>query len=176
MTVNLSISIGLESLPRKTVKILLVDDDITSIQALYELLDFHHDVHYAQDGHKALEWFATVSFDLVVTDFNMPGMTGIDLLEAVHKCQKDMRVIIITGYADVENAIAAVNHGAYAFFRKPLDIQDFMKTIGDVEQEIKGLPQVEIDHKQLADEFIRLKQAYESLQSELKQLQGGQPT
>ncbi len=73
--------------------------------------------------------------DVVVTDFRMPNMNGIELLKTIRKLYPKTKVIIYAGYASEENAMASVNYGAYGFFRKPLDRIKLVNMIKQIKRE-----------------------------------------
>ncbi len=145
------------------MKILIVEDDDASIQSLSDILENEHEIHAAHDGEEGFSMFLSAYYDLIVTDFNMPKLNGIQLLREIHARSPQTPVIILTGFADVENAIASVNEGAYAFFRKPLDIKDFLNTIAQLQKEMNGQESEKSNHARLMTEYSRLKQAYEAL-------------
>jgi len=120
------------------MKILLVDDNEEALRSLEELLSPPHTVVSALGGASGLEFSEAEDFDLVVTDYRMPDVTGVELLVRLRAKQPDMRVIFVTGYADVDNAIDALNEGAYAFFRKPLNVPHFMEVVQRVASELAG--------------------------------------
>jgi len=120
----------------KSLNIMLVDDDKGSLDALADALTISgFDVEPFMDPVKAIESYSAERYDVVVTDINMPEVSGIDLLDRVRRINPAACVIILTGFADIENAIAANNQGAYGFFRKPLDILRFLETLEKIERE-----------------------------------------
>jgi CheY-like chemotaxis protein len=85
-------------------RILLVDDDaeVRSVTAAY-LNDMGHRVVEAADGASALDILrAEADLDLLIADFAMPGMTGLDLADKARKQQPDLGILLVTGYADPE--------------------------------------------------------------------------
>ncbi len=116
--------------------ILLVDDDIYSISALTNLLQYEHTLRIASNGQDALKSFIENHYDVVVTDIRMPKMDGIELLKSIRVCNKDTYVIIITGHPTPENESNAEKFGAYALFSKPLDVGGFMEVLSKIEGEI----------------------------------------
>jgi putative two-component system response regulator len=76
----------------------------------------------AHDGREALKYFYNHSFSLIISDINMPGMHGIDLLKRVKAANPSMMVIMITGYPDIDLAVEAMRLGAYDFIIKPVDL------------------------------------------------------
>jgi YesN/AraC family two-component response regulator len=110
------------------VNILLVDDDISSVTALTNLLEHAHTLRIASNGLDAIQTFQIAHFDVVITDIRMPKMDGIDLLKAIRKFNKSAAVIILTGYPSQDNIRDAEIYGVSAFFTKPLDVERFMDT------------------------------------------------
>lgn len=105
-------------------RILLVDDDemvLTSLMTLLEL-ETEYQVHPAQGAEAALAQVEQETFDLVVSDYLMPGMNGIELLGKIKELQPWAPRILLTGYADKENAIRAINEvGLFQYLEKPWD-------------------------------------------------------
>ncbi len=153
------------------MKIMLVDDELPILESLKSALrPTGYECEMFQSSPRALEEYSRSQYDVVVTDFMMPVMNGIELLKAIKEVNPDAYVIILTGYADIENAIAALNHGAYAFFRKPLDFRDFIITLQKIEEHMNGLKQKEIDMDCFLAQYARLKSAFESLQQAVQKL------
>jgi len=78
-------------------------------------------VDKAPDGKAGLGLIAKNKYDLVITDIYMPEVTGLELLEAVKAQDPDIQVVIVTASATVENAIEAINLGAFCYLTKPFD-------------------------------------------------------
>lgn len=112
--------------------VLVADDDPLVLDTLRKYIEFRGDqTHIASDGDAALVALNTQAFDLVVTDIQMPGGSGFDVLETVKATQPDVPVIIITGYGDMDLAVKAVNEGAFAFLPKPILFSDLNAKIED---------------------------------------------
>ncbi|NLI12467.1 MAG: response regulator [Peptococcaceae bacterium] len=151
------------------MNILLIDDDADCLDGLATVLEpAGHQCDLFTVPEQALEAYQQKQFDVVVTDMKMPGLSGIDVLKRVRTINTEARVIIATGYGDVETAIAALNYGAYAFFGKPIDFNDLMETLEKIECELKGQKKEKMEIARLAIEYARLKQAYEDLLKLLK--------
>jgi CheY-like chemotaxis protein len=75
----------------------------------------------AEDGREALEWVEKKVYDLIVTDIYMPGVTGLELLRQAKEADAHTQVIVVTAGATLENAIEALNNGAFAYLMKPFD-------------------------------------------------------
>jgi len=102
-------------------RILVVDDENGPRQALRMLLKEEYDVFLASSGRAALTLLEEQEVDLVITDIRMPEMTGIDLLRQIRRQHVDVQVIILTGYGQLDTAMEAIEHGAFAYIEKPFD-------------------------------------------------------
>jgi DNA-binding NtrC family response regulator len=109
--------------------VLVVDDDLIECRSLSEFLKLDgYQVDSATSGHDALEKLKQASFDILLTDVNMPEVTGFDLLREVNENYAGTAVILITGYGQIEGAVRAIKEGAYDYITKPL-IDDGVKMI-----------------------------------------------
>jgi two-component system response regulator HydG len=110
--------------------ILVVDDEPANRQVLARILTREgYDVEQADDGRQALELLRGGGFELVLTDLKMPGMDGLELLQAVRALGADVEVIVMTAYGTVEAAVGAMKDGAYDFITKPLRRVELVTTV-----------------------------------------------
>jgi len=104
----------------KNQKILLIDDDESLNKVLsFQLNQMGMDVKTALDGASGLKLFNEISFDVVITDLQLPDVSGMELLEEIRRLDKNVIIIIITAFGTVENAIEAVKKGADDYLTKP---------------------------------------------------------
>ncbi|HMA99509.1 MAG TPA: response regulator [Spirochaetota bacterium] len=153
------------------MKILLVDDDQESLSALHGQLE--SDGHQCVSKSNPLEAVAIYTpqeYDCVITDIRMPEMNGIELLKQVRQQDEKARVIIITAYGDLETARAAINNRAYAFFGKPLDLEELLNTLRQMEKELKEQKPT-VDKKKLSRLTQKLKKVYSELLTEIKTME-----
>lgn len=114
----------------KTKDILLVDDDIYYLHLFSMLLKSEgFDVSTASDGINALETLKHNKFKMMITDFNMPGINGVELAIKVKEQRSDMHIALATGEDLSEIAEAAANAGISELFSKPIDVQRFLAVI-----------------------------------------------
>jgi len=110
--------------------ILFVDDDIQLVSALQRSFHRTYHVELALSAADALEALAEVPYAVVVSDLQMPGMNGIELLTRVKGLSPDTVRILLTGQADLEAALEAVNEGnVFRFLRKPCPQELLKKTL-----------------------------------------------
>ncbi len=103
-----------------TPRILVIDDELGILDSLGILLkNSGFQVDTAQGGKAGLRAVESSAFDIVLTDIRMPGVTGIEILEAVRGHDSEIPVILMTAQASLQSAIAAVNQGAYHYIQKP---------------------------------------------------------
>lgn len=115
-----------------TGKIVIVDDDKIVTSALKTLFrtEGFSDAHYFNDPKEAIEFLRCEKPDLILSDFLMPEMNGLEFLSAAKELYPEISMILLTGYADKENAIKAINEvGLYKYIEKPWDNDDLIMNI-----------------------------------------------
>ena len=114
-------------------KILVFDDD----KSLRRILEFNlseegFEVSTAEDGVSALEALKAAEFDLLLTDIQMPGLDGMELLRKVKAQYPQTEVIMITAFGTIESAVEAMRGGAVDYLTKPVDLDRLRKILGHV--------------------------------------------
>ncbi|MFI5363128.1 MAG: response regulator [Elusimicrobiota bacterium] len=104
-----------------TPDILVIDDDADLRRTLILLLGKTYAVSEAADGKQALALLETQRPRLILLDVTMPGMSGIEVLRAVKKLDKSLRVVMVTSRTEIEIAKSALDLGAVAYVTKPFD-------------------------------------------------------
>ena len=111
-------------------RILVVDDDPLIRGSLYELLQGKgYEVEIVSDGLEALERLGQRQFHVVLTDWKMPQMDGMTLLERIKPVHQDVSVVVITGFGNVGTAVEAMRRGATDFLTKPIHPDELEATI-----------------------------------------------
>ncbi len=129
--------------------ILIVDDEPNYLVILSELLrDEGFEIFTAPGGAEGLALVREVDLDLVITDMQMPGMDGLQFLRAIKKVNNDLPVVMITAFAEVDRAVAAMQAGAFNYLAKPFSNDELIVTINKA-----------IQHYSLVRENIRLRKA-----------------
>lgn len=104
-------------------RVLIVDDDPAFAKFLQRaIIEMVRSLAVASDAKDALERLATQEYDVVISDINMPGMTGLDLVRAVRAKDLDLPIILVTGAPSVDGAASALELGAFRYLQKPVDI------------------------------------------------------
>ncbi len=104
-------------------RILIVDDDRSMCQLLEEDLQLRQFAcTWTTDPHQALQLAKAESFQAVLTDLKMPGMSGTELCERIAANRPDVPVVVMTAFGSLETAVAAIRAGAYDFVTKPIEL------------------------------------------------------
>ncbi len=133
----------------REVHILVVDDESSIRELLQEYLSLEgYRVDTAKDGNDAYEYLRKFYYDIVLTDLEMPGMNGIELLKKANTHGLNHKFIILTGFGTVETAIMALKLGAVDYILKPFKLEELGLIIKKA-----------IQRRRLEEENIQLKEA-----------------
>jgi len=109
------------------LNILIVEDGQTQREQLRDFLRSEgHAVSEAENGEQALRIVFNGHFDLILLDYKMPGMDGVEVLKEVKRLNPEIDVIIITAYGTIETAVEALKLGAYDYITKPVDLDELV--------------------------------------------------
>lgn len=133
-------------------RILVVDDE-ESIREFLEIMlkKEGYEVTVAEDGQKAIDFLAKKSFDMVISDLQMPNVTGIELLRSVRDQYPDLLFMMITAFGTTETAVEAMKLGAYDYITKPFKIDEVRINIANALRS-KNL---EVENRSLKKEMTR---------------------
>lgn len=119
--------------------ILIIDDEVQLCISLSKLLKSkEYDILYTVDPGKVLPLLSENKIDLVITDLKMPEISGIDLIHKIRKVYSTLPIIMVSGYASVDNVVKAMRYGAINFFEKPVKFSDILKEIENLLPRVKG--------------------------------------
>jgi DNA-binding NtrC family response regulator len=111
--------------PTKGLKLLFADDEPTLQELMrVELQRMGHSVTVCPDGVKALAALEKDTFDCLLVDLDMPGLTGIQVIDKAKQLSPDTEAMVLTGKSTQPSAIAAVNNGTFAYLTKPCKLAD----------------------------------------------------
>lgn len=143
-------------------KILLIDDE----QDILDILEMAMEpegfqVKKVLSANAALELYKTESFDLAITDIRMPGMDGLELIKHLKTLDQDLEIIVLTGFATIDNAIEALRaYGAFDFLQKPLrNVDELFYTM----QQALEKRRLRLENKKLFEELELHKDHLEKL-------------
>jgi DNA-binding NtrC family response regulator len=133
--------------------LLVVDDELIVRDSLDKWFrEEGYEVTVAESAQDALTKMAAKRFDLALVDIKMPGIDGVELQHRMHEIDPEMLVIIMTGYASVETAVAALKNGAYDYVSKPFDPDDIAHSVHNA-----------LSHKRAEQENVRLRETVASV-------------
>jgi len=131
-------------------KILIVDDDREFRNHLIEVLkEEGYRMDSASSTKEAYEKLSAVEFDIVLLDYMMPKQSGIDAIYEIKRLRPKIKVIMITAFASIENAIDVIKKGASDYISKPFKIDNLLLAIRRVLEEAKfeeGVKKMDLDH------------------------------
>ena len=121
-------------------RILVVDDESTVCEACHEALAIEgYMVDTVRSGEEALKTLENSTYDIILLDLKMPGMSGLEVLERLKDVTPKADVVMMTGYATVESAVEAMKLGAIDYIKKPFTNRELLDKILHV-LEKKGPP------------------------------------
>jgi DNA-binding NtrC family response regulator len=127
------------------LRILTVDDDPFTLKMLQKKLEKEGcDIETAKDGIEACKLISRNFYDIIITDLSMPGgVTGMDVLNAAKKKNKQTEVILLTAHVSVENAVEAMRNGAFDYLQKPINFYELMLRIEKIKNYNKLIKNVQ---------------------------------
>lgn len=146
--------------------LLLVDDEANVVRSLKRLLaDTDYEILTASSGAEGLQTLAEHDVQLVISDYRMPTMDGVEFLTRVREKYPDTVRMILSGYADTASVVDAINEGQiYKFVAKPWNDQDLLTTISTVVERCR----LQKENAQLYEELMARYQELEGLNKTLE--------
>lgn len=156
-------------------KILIVDDDeglVHFLSRFFSRKDFA--VHTCTNGRKALEIVSEETFDLILLDYKMPEMNGLETLKEIRRLQVKTPVIVMTAYGTMDTAIETMKLGAYDYLLKPFDRKDLERVAQDalevnrLMKEVVSFPSSELKKSAARYDEIKIIGAHRRMQELFK--------
>lgn len=104
---------------QKKGKVLVLDDEQIVLDSVTRILEDDYEVRTCQRGEDAVEMLKEGGFDILMTDFKMPGMDGLEAMQAMADVDPDLSMIMFTAYSTVDSAVKAMKIGAVDYIKKP---------------------------------------------------------
>lgn len=135
-------------------RILVVDDDYWGRRFLKEiLLQAEYEVEDAADGTEAIQKIRRQAYDLIITDFKMKELSGLDVLIKAKEQKYDPEILLTTAYGTIESAVEAIKLGAFDYLTKPIDSKRILITIEQALERKRLRGEVLELRKQVAEKF-----------------------
>jgi CheY-like chemotaxis protein/anti-sigma regulatory factor (Ser/Thr protein kinase) len=141
------------------------DDELCRALGLAQLSGFFKRIVVAKNGKEGLQSFHDYSPDIILTDQNMPGLTGLEMVQIIRVTNQKTPVILITANMDYQMLVEAINLGVTRFVPKPYKTELLIRTLDDVVQKIVTELLLE-QHRQDEIELLRYRDQYNSMQQE----------
>lgn len=109
--------------------VLIVDDDILVRDTLHAFLSLSHECHTADRAEQALAYLGIETYDVVLTDLSMPGLSGREILNYIQEKHPATPVIVISGMPDGGYGQQVLEMGAFAFFTKPFKVDEIEEAV-----------------------------------------------
>lgn len=155
-------------------RVLIVDDEIMITQTLTQLVELmlEVEVHSFNDPMAVVQSgiLQEKNFDVVISDFMMPKLNGIQFLKAVKEVQPDIVPILLTGYSDKENAIKSINEiGLYYYLEKPWDNSEIIKVLQNGLEKKAMKAQIHSDMVLIQSRNVEIERLYNLLKKDFAQ-------
>ncbi|MBI1795515.1 MAG: response regulator [Candidatus Eisenbacteria bacterium] len=111
-------------------RVLVVDDEASVVEVFEEFLSTQgYRLTMAANGEQAVKLLPSLKPDIILTDLNLPGVSGLEVMRAAKRVDPEVCVVVVTGYASASTAIDALRQGAYDYVTKPFDLEDVLQII-----------------------------------------------
>jgi signal transduction histidine kinase/DNA-binding response OmpR family regulator len=112
-------------------RVLVVDDEASVIELFRDFFASHdYELTVAMSGEEAVRMLREARPEIVLTDINLPGMSGLEVMREAKRVDPDVSVIVVTGHASASSAIDALRQGAYDYITKPFDLDEVHQLVG----------------------------------------------
>jgi signal transduction histidine kinase len=147
--------------------LLVVDDEVATLKTLSAgLEDIGYRVTTAINGQGALEQIRKKPFNILITDIQLPDISGLEILEMAKELNPETAVIMITGHASIETAVEAINDGAYAYVLKPATMSELETIINNALREQRLL----VENRELVESLQQSNKSLEEANQALEQV------
>lgn len=149
------------------LSVLIIDDEETQRESIAGFLRRRDYLIYtASDGLKGVEAVGSSVIDVALTDFRMPGLTGLEVLQKVKQINPEIDVVVITAYGSVQDAVDIMKAGAYDYLTKPIDLDELENLLNRL-QEKRGLQ----SENKLLKQQLQEKFRFDSIISQSKEME-----
>ncbi len=156
----------------KDIKLLIAEDDIHQIEIISMFLNkFKFNPECVQNGADAIKKIRKKTYDVIITDYKMPGASGLEVVKAAKEKDADTQVIVITGHSKIDIAIEALRLGAFDFIRKPFtDINMLINIIYRCAEKRILLSEKKLLNEKLKSRNLELEEALITIENQQQEL------
>lgn len=150
----------------KDLRLLYVEDNLSTQKIMLEMLEnFFETIDVASDGLEGYEKAMINRYDLIITDINMPVMSGLEMIEKIKKVHKNINCLIFSAYSDTEYLVDSIKYCIDGYLIKPIHKEQFLETLYKIIEKIHLKQENEQYKKQLEEQNIQLDIFSRSLQN-----------
>src|SRR5437667_10559619 len=121
---------GREADASPPAKILVIDDEPAVLEVFREFLGMQgYRVSSAPSGEEAVRLIPDLKPDIILTDINLPGLSGLEVMRFAKSVDPEIGVVVVTGHASASNAIEALRQGAFNYITKPFDLDEIHEVV-----------------------------------------------
>ena len=162
----------------RPARILVVDDEPSVAEIFQEFLtDLGHEITVASTGEEAQRLIPALRPDIILTDINLPGISGLEVMRIAKRNDPETAVIVVTGHASAATAIDALRQGAYDYITKPFDLDEMHQIVerGLANRRLKSLNRRLVEELRQKNEILQcheqeLRERVENATAQLKRL------
>ncbi len=139
-------------------RVLIVDDESSVVEVFQEFLASQgYALSVAGNGEEAVRMLPELRPEMILTDLNLPGLSGLEVMRAAKRVDPEVCVVVVTGYASASTAIDALRQGAYDYVTKPFDLDDVFQIVerGIANRRLKVLNRELIEELRQKNEILR---------------------
>jgi putative nucleotidyltransferase with HDIG domain len=136
------------------ISILIVDDESSLRDLMVAFLGDHYECATAANAYEAMDLLRSRSFNVMLSDITMPGLSGLELCKLVHETRPETVVVMVSGVTDIAHAIDAMRFGAFDYVTKPFDLEHLMIALRRALQ-YQELLASKHRHEELLEETVR---------------------
>jgi len=111
----------------------IVEDEVIVCKLLERAFSKDYEIHIHESAEAFQQQFDASVPHVLLTDKNLPGITGIELVEKHRQVTSDFEAVLITGYADIDSVILSMDLGIFSYMRKPFEIQELKHTVANAQ-------------------------------------------
>ncbi|NOR57036.1 MAG: response regulator, partial [Sulfurimonas sp.] len=151
----------------KSLTLLCVEDDVTT-QLLYQAIfeDLVNEIVFAKDGEDGYEKYLSYNIDLIITDYNMPKLNGLDMIKRIRISNKDIPIILVSAITEVDIIVKALHLHVNNFIKKPIIKKEVINALESVSKLVIANKYLE-DKKNSKLQELEEKEKYSSYQEDL---------
>jgi DNA-binding NtrC family response regulator len=138
----------------KNISILLIDDEDSQIQSLKSFLSKRdYEIYTSNNGETGIKIVESNMIDIVLTDYNMPGINGLQVMQTIKNINPEIEIIVMTAFGTIENAVNLMKSGAFDYLTKPIDLDELENLLNKIKDKQTLVSENKLLKEQLQEKF-----------------------